>query len=431
MNFYSDRFSDLVFLALFQIVRVYLNRCVLNELLLPKKIARWKENLTLILSWIIPALSVFVLKNRIGLACAIFVSLIVLAFGLYQGGGLKKFVTGLIAFGIIDLSTELLWLAGSALRIGLQESRREALCSFLTAVITIAVLWALKYRSDGIHEYELPASCYVVIIMTVLCSICMGFILATQKALPNYYTIAGFLLLTVIDVGICYLYARVQRAYESELDRVVLEKQVERYAYQLELNEEHQKKVSILKHDMKNHLLLIEHYLNGNQVREAEDYIAKMVGELKPEQMIANSGNTTVDSVINYLLADLPKQGCEVDISLKIPKDPFMSEYDLNAILGNLLENAVEAVSTARKKILSLDMQLQKGVLKLVLCNTFHGERIVEKQGYRTTKAEKQGHGVGLKSVEAIVEKYDGAIQIKTENQMFEVNLVLYIANND
>ena len=108
--------------------------------------------------------------------------------------------------------------------------------------------------------------------------------------------------------------------------------------------------------------------------------------------------------------------------------------FDINVLLGNLLENAIEAAQQTDKKYLSVNITLKRGVLKMMIENSFNTSNIIREgqQGrgkvLLTTKPFKEQHGIGLKNVKKIVEKYNGKMNVSTQKDIFCVNLILYMS---
>lgn len=105
--------------------------------------------------------------------------------------------------------------------------------------------------------------------------------------------------------------------------------------------------------------------------------------------------------------------------------------FDINVLLGNLLENAIEAARQTDQKYLSVNIILSRGVLDIQIENSFLTVNEIQEDGRRTfltTKKEKEGHGIGLNNVRKIVESYNGAMKIETADGIFCVRVILYMA---
>ena len=97
-------------------------------------------------------------------------------------------------------------------------------------------------------------------------------------------------------------------------------------------------------------------------------------------------------------------------------------------ILGNLLDNALQAVSLVDKNaFIVLTMHYSKGMLIIKVSNPFKNEVKIIDGTVMTSKSDKKNHGLGLRSVKEVVEKYNGTIEIKTDNNIFTITAVLYV----
>ena len=104
-----------------------------------------------------------------------------------------------------------------------------------------------------------------------------------------------------------------------------------------------------------------------------------------------------------------------------------MSDVDMSIILGNLLDNVAEAMEKAEEKYLNLQMTYFKNIMYSSLYNSYDGKLEFGKDGkILTRKADGNEHGIGQRSIELVVKKYDGAIKISHENCIFKVDLMLY-----
>lgn len=105
----------------------------------------------------------------------------------------------------------------------------------------------------------------------------------------------------------------------------------------------------------------------------------------------------------------------------------MVAEVDLNVILGNLLDNAAEAIERADEKYLELQMRYDRNVLYISIYNSYDGKVELDKKGkLLTRKARKEEHGIGLESVELVLGKYGGKMRLSRENCIFKVDLMLF-----
>ena len=141
----------------------------------------------------------------------------------------------------------------------------------------------------------------------------------------------------------------------------------------------------------------------------------------------AQSGNIVVDSILNYKLREAKNKGAQIELELKIPRELNIFPFDMGVILGNLLDNAITAVSKRdRERKIKVSMYFEKNTVYINIENTFDGNLIIEEGRYKTTNKDKFNHGFGLLSVKKILEKYNGEIHISSDGQVFTANVLLY-----
>lgn len=149
---------------------------------------------------------------------------------------------------------------------------------------------------------------------------------------------------------------------------------------------------------------------------------------------VISSKNFEIDSILNYMIQQAKSAGISVSSQILIPEQ-FTHSFDFVIILGNLLENAIEAASNSSQKYIDLTIQLQKNVLYIEIKNSYDG--ILQPTGnsnapsfYTTKTTNRHQHGIGLNSVRKIVEKYNGTMDIHASDQTFCVKVILYIEHD-
>ena len=110
-----------------------------------------------------------------------------------------------------------------------------------------------------------------------------------------------------------------------------------------------------------------------------------------------------------------------------VPQDLPQSASDLCVIIGNLLDNSIEAVKEIKsKKIIDIILKYEHKRSYINVKNAYEGQRIKNKEGkFVSSKSDKRSHGVGLKSIKRIVEKNEGVLIINTDNNIFDVTVII------
>lgn len=135
----------------------------------------------------------------------------------------------------------------------------------------------------------------------------------------------------------------------------------------------------------------------------------------------------SIDSIVNYKFTRAEEIGISVDSEITIPNNLNLNSNDLVAILGNLLDNAIEASSKAENKYIKFRTSYDRGTVLIVLTNSYNGELNFEGKSYKTTKEDNKAiHGIGLKSIKSAVEKYNGAMKVTHTDTEFSVRILLF-----
>ena len=231
----------------------------------------------------------------------------------------------------------------------------------------------------------------------------------------------------IINISVFYLYNILIENYIHLRDNDIYKQQTYAYQNQLEVIMESQNRVRALRHDMKNHILALQVLIQRKEVEEANQYLDSMKNFMTNPQEYVKTGNDMVDSLLNYKIQKANEVLNVVETKISIPEQLRLHSFDLNVLLGNLLDNAIDASMQTENKKLKITIKLDKGILFLNICNSC--QRIVDgrKNFLETTKEDKVNHGIGLRNVRRIVEKYHGDIEFLYENDSMETDVMMYV----
>lgn len=291
-----------------------------------------------------------------------------------------------------------------------------------TVLITFLIELLFEYVLKKREHYEIDKLYLVAILSVPIGSIAVGILTMYQYSLKTI--LVAFILLG-FNVLIFYIYDNLQKNYEALYEKSLLEQAVDAQHAQLELMKESQDRIKFLQHDFKNHLIAIENYAKRSDHTAIIRYIKEGFGFLSLEQQLVDTGNPEIDSILNYKLHEMQNKGIKLNYSVVIPQELRISGFDINIVLGNLLNNAMEAIEKTEKKAFSLHIYFDKNILFLHMENTYNGQVVETSEGLQTTKRNKKSHGIGLKSVSKILEKYDGDIMYSHTDKVFTTDVML------
>lgn len=176
-----------------------------------------------------------------------------------------------------------------------------------------------------------------------------------------------------------------------------------------------------LRHDMNNHMGVLQGLLSMNEYEDAKDYLSTITRELSVANSFVFIDNKILSVLINNKISKARQLGITFEPEILVSSTPF-SDSDLCALLGNILENAIEASSNHENPYIGFSMRKEKQALLIQCDNTFTIAPIFEEGSLVTTKENKSYHGIGTKTIRSIVESYDGTLEF-TVDDLFHVNI--------
>lgn len=234
--------------------------------------------------------------------------------------------------------------------------------------------------------------------------------------LPMFSVMAA----SVLTISLILSFAGVTRC-----DRRALKKRQQEYYDDINAKYEETRR---LWHDFNNHLMAIRGLIDSDRREEAGQYVSELQEEINRSHLIARTGCEPVDCLLvqKKQAAYAAHITLETEILCRIEGSRFAA-YDLCCVIGNLIDNAVEAVEKLGNdgRVVRFTMKKQQGMLYISCENPFEGE--LKKQGtlYATQKQDAAHHGIGLRSVENVARKYNGRFEVQAENGIFRAQLIL------
>lgn len=204
-------------------------------------------------------------------------------------------------------------------------------------------------------------------------------------------------------------------------------------AYQSDLIQKHCDEVENMyrqvrgwRHDYKHHIQTMKAHLVMKQYEELEHYLNELDADLTTVDTVIKTGNIRIDAILNSKLGMAKTKDIRINAKAIVPKELPVSEVDLCIIIGNLLDNAIEACGTGTgedKPFIRVYIDILKEQLYIYVSNSM--DRTVRKQGdqYLTTKGVD--HGFGLMRVDKVVERYHGYLNRQHDEGVFVTEIML------
>ena len=246
---------------------------------------------------------------------------------------------------------------------------------------------------------------------------------------PTYSVIGAIaeILLVIANISVFYIfeiYARKStKQFELELEQSQLKIQTQYLEEKIEKQTVSAKEM----HDLKNQLFAIRSLVNDNPIIGIKkiDEVCQIVEGM---QNIVYSTNVSIDSLINCKKKVIDEYNIDFKCECFVSGFDGIDVIDICVLLGNLLDNAIEAcLKINSNRSIKLRFKQVENYFSIVVKNTFLNE---DNDDLVTTKENKMNHGFGIKSVKSIVKKYGGDFQIIKDDDYFIVSILLKNCND-
>lgn len=200
------------------------------------------------------------------------------------------------------------------------------------------------------------------------------------------------------------------------MDRqVTLRLAEQQYALQAshwKLREEEQRKLRGMRHDIKNHLSCLENLMRSGKTEQAFTYMGKLAGTIEDSEILVNTGNDFADALLNDKYQEALSKGIKMTVSAALPPHSTIDPVDLCCILGNALDNAIEAAGKTENPWIALRGFVQQGQLVLEIKNS-----VLQKEPLQ--------RGIGLENVQTVVNRYGGILDFISSAEEFIFSVML------
>ena len=251
----------------------------------------------------------------------------------------------------------------------------------------------------------------------------------TRTGLENIQDKNNIIFLFIINFGallIYYIMLKLDGQLTTNLE--LEEKQhfldVERVEYQS--LQERMEETRRMRHDLRHHIHMVNYYLAEREYDKLQEYVSAFQDTIPDGDRIIFCENKIINNIIFYFASLAKQQDIDFQAQLSIPSDVHVEEHDISVLLGNLLENALDACSVQQnsKRHIIVNGKGDAHSLIFTIDNTFENEIKRNKKGELLT-TKPNGNGIGINSVKKIVERYDGFFSANEQDDMFCVSFML------
>ncbi|MFV0315167.1 MAG: GHKL domain-containing protein, partial [Anaerotignum sp.] len=187
--------------------------------------------------------------------------------------------------------------------------------------------------------------------------------------------------------------------------------------------------VRSVKHDLANHYFTLNELLKNDDVASAQEYLRTLYSRMMTlEENIFHTGNPIFDALLTDKISKAKQKGISIATQLVLEEDLKISNMDWCILIGNIMDNAIEACEQLDKEEKSISVQARsyKNIFNIIIKNTALEPKQKQDGFYHTSKEHQEEHGLGLSNVAQVVEKYDGIMQMDYSEGYFILVITLF-----
>lgn len=316
----------------------------------------------------------------------------------------------------------------------LQQDRwtYSAVMSAVQILVLIPLfLYIRKYYTaalerDNIHVpwwylWLIPATFYLIWYNHIFGNTQTGLEIALQPKYTIFLLLINLGEFLIYHIVVC-LIREYDKNMELELQNHLFALENLQYSNLKERIEETRK----ARHDIRHHIAVMNGYLQAGKIDNLKDYLANYCSSLPDDSSVLFCRNYTVNLLLLYFWQQAKENRIEFIVYANLPEHLNIAENDLSVILGNLLENAIDACTaqTEGNRKIIIHGKSEGGAILFTIDNTFKGEVKRNSEGiFLSTK--HRGTGIGIESVKYIVRRYNGIYRTEQKDGMFFTSVLL------
>ena len=310
--------------------------------------------------------------------------------------------------------------------------RSPGITRTLYLIITRMMLY-ISYRAMTMgtqkHKTIRGVNCALLLAVPVGCWMMLEVLLRYHQALDSALPLAwlplmGSAALVLINIATVMQYNRLM-AQEKQLVRAGVELRVTQMTQtHIEQTKALYSKLARVKHDLKNHFAVISGYHQAENYKAIGEYIREFTNEANAQEALADDiGHPVVSTLIGTKSALAKEEGIAFSANVMLPSALPISDVDLCIVMGNLLDNAFEAVEKARNdahRFIDMTARPIDNYWAVVCRNSTHDRGIIHtSSNIRSTKKNGDAHGIGTLQMKDIAEKTGGFVTYQHADYVF------------
>ncbi len=269
--------------------------------------------------------------------------------------------------------------------------------------------------------FILPIATFIIMLLFVSCCY------QIDNSIFNAFSLASSAVMIIANIIVFYVISKQNELIETKAKLDFAQQQINSQLLHYQELYNYQSELRVFRHDIKNRLSSLLGLIKSNENEKAILLMEKNLNWLSEmNNNIINSGNPVIDAILQSKLHSAKEKGIEINFLIRFTDKINIDELDLGVILGNALDNAIEAVDKiedAEKKKIHFKLVALKKAISISIENPV--AQSVDPKHLFTTKQDKRLHGHGINSMRAIAEKYSGCVTFNCKDRVFFTDITM------
>lgn len=377
--------------------------------------------------------SAFVLENSILVMPIQIIALFILSFA-YKCRWFAGLLHALILYFVLGASELIVGMAYNALFGNFLDAREDvyvyALCSFSARLVSLLIIRFIRIIFKKHSIIDLKGMLFLVPLPAATIAVAWLFVRffdVTSNSTLSWLAVGGCIALILANVSIFVLIDRMNDYSEIKLSQVLYEREYKAQKQHLHSLQEHLDETKVFRHDRKNELLSLLALMRAGENEKAIREVERSLNIIDTgAKGLVISGHPIIDAMIETKARENKPFGVEVKHYIRISEDLLVDEIDTGIILGNILDNAIEATHRLpQEKRTPIDVRIlcNNGLFSITVINAVDHE--VDTESLHTIKKDKLMHGHGVAQIKSTCLKYDGTAKFACKNNAFTVSVTM------
>ena len=309
----------------------------------------------------------------------------------------------------------------------------SAICKMTMIFASFDMYMVLKKK----ELFKRPGYFCIIAIIFPLCSIFILYFIFENVARGNLNSITQVFAVTlsifIMNIIVFVFYDQICNSQMVKEERDNLLHYIDLQETEQQNVDSYNRNISKIRHDIKNYMIGISSLINQGKYDIALDEINKVSSEVVKKYDKVSTCDSVLNHILNAKLWIMNEKNISLKRKLYIMDELTMSAGELSVLLGNVLDNAIEYVESHKgvEQLIRMDMNFDRGILMVRVQNRVENEIIIpEDMIIKTTKADK-GHGLGMKSIKEICDRYSGKFDVKCESGNFTVIMMMILPGDN